>query len=650
MKRLFTEAQRRLIYLIAKGHCQLCGCELNSANWHADHIFPFSKGGKTHLRNAQALCPPCNLKKSNFMNPLQFVPSGETLHNWQIEFISRFVDSAKEQLANPPQHKQAFILNAFPGSGKTWAQLIVLKYLYAESFIDFIIVCVPSDKLRDDFAEQALNVFGLNFYAKRGMKVNPDTHQGCVITYAQLNNPVTVETINMWCEQKKVAVSADEMHHLGMGKKWGPNFYKAFSLSSVRLMTSGTPFRSDGDRIPWARYLPNGGLDLSSPHAYSYSYGKGRWNEKHSALSDGVVRDVVFHPWDGEVSWSMEIHGEEIFFCHRLSDNLDEIYDGIYSPGLIKKLKGVRRKFCIECGSLRYPNGTEYVRSQIQEAHEKLMSIRDGSHPHAGGLIVCEHQTHANSIAKVVTEVTKTNPVVVHGEAGDYKTKLKAFQVDTSPSREPWLIAVKMVTEGVDVKHLRVGVFMTIETAPLFWTQVLGRVLRIDRKAPKDSQIAHFYQYDDGVDLVDGEPQSVRLRYFAESINEEKEFTINPPQLCQTCQQDPCICPPPPPPLPCPICKDQESPMFMGNCPGRGVYPCPLPAPLDAINHGATGEYNEQIYGGDRYEIKDLAYFEPLEARWEKPTVVCKSLVDRMPEGAKAAVYQELKEIHKNGQ
>jgi superfamily II DNA or RNA helicase len=650
MKRLFSSAQRAVIYLMARGRCQICGCVLNPANWHADHIHPFSKAGETHLRNAQALCPPCNLNKSNTMNPLHFVPAGEKLHSWQIEFIDRFVASAKEQLANPPDRKQAFVLNAFPGSGKTWAQLIVLKYLYTEGLIDFVVVCVPSDKLRDDFAEQALYVFGLNFYAKRGMKVNRDTHQGCVITYAQLNNPITVQTINLWCQQSRVAVSADEMHHLGMGKKWGPNFFTAFQESAVRLLTSGTPFRSDGDRIPWVRYKDKS-IDLSAPHAYSYGYGKGRWNPSQSALSDGVVRDVVFHPWDGEVTFDVEIDGQPVHFCHKLTDNLDEIYDGQYAPGLIRSLKSMRRRFCIECGTLRHTNGTEYVRAQIAEAHEKLMQIRKGSHPHAGGLIVCENQKHADAIAKVVAEITKTEPVVVHGDAGDHKTKLRRFQKDTSPSREPWLIAVKMVTEGVDVKHLRVCVYMTVETAPLFWTQVLGRVLRIDPKAPKDSQTAHFYQYDDGVDLVDDEPQSVRLKFFAETILEEKEFTVNPPPnpICKRCGQDPCVCPPPPP---CPICKDTGSPLYIGRCPGLGIYPCPKLAPLQGINLGATGEYNEQIYNGDRHEIKDLKFFTPLAVRWDKPEVVCKDLIDRMPEELKERTYADLQKIWEeaNGQ
>ena len=44
--------------------CESCGSKLNG-NFHADHIFPYSKGGKTILKNAQALCANCNLKKGN---------------------------------------------------------------------------------------------------------------------------------------------------------------------------------------------------------------------------------------------------------------------------------------------------------------------------------------------------------------------------------------------------------------------------------------------------------------------------------------------------------------------------------------------------------------------------------------------------------
>lgn len=65
MARLFSKKQRHSLFLIYGGKCNICGCELSSDNFHADHVRPYSKGGKTDLSNGQALCRACNLKKGN---------------------------------------------------------------------------------------------------------------------------------------------------------------------------------------------------------------------------------------------------------------------------------------------------------------------------------------------------------------------------------------------------------------------------------------------------------------------------------------------------------------------------------------------------------------------------------------------------------
>ena len=64
MRRFFSEYQRRILALKAGGRCQMCGVKL-SKDFHADHIIPISKGGKTLTPNGQALCPTCNLQKSD---------------------------------------------------------------------------------------------------------------------------------------------------------------------------------------------------------------------------------------------------------------------------------------------------------------------------------------------------------------------------------------------------------------------------------------------------------------------------------------------------------------------------------------------------------------------------------------------------------
>lgn len=67
-QRNFDEAQRQVIFRRDRGFCQECGvrCEWNA--WQADHIVPWSRGGKTIVSNGQVLCPSCNAAKSDNTN------------------------------------------------------------------------------------------------------------------------------------------------------------------------------------------------------------------------------------------------------------------------------------------------------------------------------------------------------------------------------------------------------------------------------------------------------------------------------------------------------------------------------------------------------------------------------------------------------
>ena len=63
-QRDFTEEQRLTIFRKYKGICQGCRKEIKWDEFHADHIVPFSKGGKTTVDNGQLLCAKCNLAKA----------------------------------------------------------------------------------------------------------------------------------------------------------------------------------------------------------------------------------------------------------------------------------------------------------------------------------------------------------------------------------------------------------------------------------------------------------------------------------------------------------------------------------------------------------------------------------------------------------
>lgn len=61
---LRSKKLRALLYYSQDGKCARCGRDLPD-DWHADHIRPWSKTGRTNVHEMQALCPACNLKKGD---------------------------------------------------------------------------------------------------------------------------------------------------------------------------------------------------------------------------------------------------------------------------------------------------------------------------------------------------------------------------------------------------------------------------------------------------------------------------------------------------------------------------------------------------------------------------------------------------------
>lgn len=63
--RAFTESQKRAAYEKQNGICAKCQKHFSLAQMEADHITPWSKGGKTNPENCQMLCQECNRRKSS---------------------------------------------------------------------------------------------------------------------------------------------------------------------------------------------------------------------------------------------------------------------------------------------------------------------------------------------------------------------------------------------------------------------------------------------------------------------------------------------------------------------------------------------------------------------------------------------------------
>ena len=63
--RTFEDDEKRTLYERQNGVCVRCKKKFDIEEMEADHIDPWSKGGKTEIENGQMLCRPCNRRKSN---------------------------------------------------------------------------------------------------------------------------------------------------------------------------------------------------------------------------------------------------------------------------------------------------------------------------------------------------------------------------------------------------------------------------------------------------------------------------------------------------------------------------------------------------------------------------------------------------------
>ncbi|HYH30772.1 MAG TPA: ATP-dependent helicase, partial [Pseudonocardia sp.] len=222
---------------------------------------------------------------------------------------------------------------------------------------------------------------------------------------------------------------------------------EAFDGAARRLTLTGTPFRSDDNPIPFVDYVPDadGALRSRADHAYGYA----------EALADGVVRPVVFLAYSGMSSWRTSA-GEEI------SARLGE-------PMTAEQTARAWRT--------ALDPGGEWIPAVLKAADRRLEGHRAGGMPDAGGLVIASDQTTARAYAAILTDVTGAPPVVVLSDEPGSSERIARF----GESDDRWMVAVRMVSEGVDVPRLAVGVYATSASTPLFFAQAVGRFVRSRR-------------------------------------------------------------------------------------------------------------------------------------------------------------------------
>lgn len=357
----------------------------------------------------------------------------QALRVWQREALELYARSRPRD----------FLAVATPGAGKTTFALTLAAGLLSDGVVDRLVVVAPTEHLKTQWAHAASGA---------GIRLEPNLtgqlsseFDGYVVTYAGLAANPTGHRVRI--ESRRTLVVLDEVHHAGDSLTWGESVREACEPATRRLLLTGTPFRSDSSQIPFVTYEPMPDGSLESRADYVYGYGP--------ALRDGVVRPVLFMAYSGTMQWRTRA-GDE------MSARLGE--------PLTKDATAQALRTALD------PTGS-WVPTVLSAANSRLQEVRRGV-PDAGGLVIAGNQELARQYAALLASVTGQEPTLVLSDDAGSSARIAEFAAGTSP----WMVAVRMVSEGVDVPRLSVGVYATTAATPLYFAQAVGRFVRARRK------------------------------------------------------------------------------------------------------------------------------------------------------------------------
>ena len=319
------------------------------------------------------------------------------------------------------EHPRDFLAVATPGAGKTTFALTVAAELLSRRVVDRITVVAPTEHLKTQWAEAAAKV-GIPLdpaYSGRKGRTSSD-FVGIALTYAGVAANPLAHRIRT--ERFNTLVILDEVHHAGDALSWGEAVREAFDPARRRLALTGTPFRSDINPIPFVTYAPDADGVPRSVADYTYGYAH--------ALADHVVRPVLFMAYGGAMQWRTRA-GDEI--AARLGEPLT------------KDLTAQALRTALD------PKGS-WIPSVLEAADRRLSEVRRHV-PDAGGLVIASDQDSARAYAQVLATIAGEKPALVLSDEKAASKKIAKFSEDGSR----WMVAVRMVSEGVDVPRLAVA-------------------------------------------------------------------------------------------------------------------------------------------------------------------------------------------------
>ncbi|MCU1634194.1 MAG: hypothetical protein JWM61_2846 [Micrococcaceae bacterium] len=359
------------------------------------------------------------------------------LRQWQSEALKKYFDESPSD----------FLAVATPGAGKTTFALRVATELVERGIVNRITIVAPTDHLKRQWADAAARV---------GLAIDPNFKNadgrhggafiGVAVTYAQVASKPMLHRAKT--EAARTLVILDEIHHGGDALSWGDGIREAFEPAARRLALTGTPFRSDTAAIPFVEYVEDRDGIRRSRADYTYGYGQ--------ALRDHVVRPVMFMAYSGQMRWRTSA-GEE------MAASLGEA--------------AVTKDITAQAWRTALNPAGEWIPAVLAAADKRLTEVRRTVHD-AGGLVIATDHDDARAYAGQLKRITGESPTVILSDDAKASSKIEEF----SDSDKRWMVAVRMVSEGVDVPRLAVGVYATSTATPLYFAQAVGRYVRARRR------------------------------------------------------------------------------------------------------------------------------------------------------------------------
>lgn len=359
------------------------------------------------------------------------------LRAWQQEALDSYFGR------NP----RDYLAVATPGAGKTTFALRVASMLIEAGVVNRVTIVAPTDHLKRQWADAA---------AKVGIAIDPNFKNsdgqhgrgfiGVAVTYAQVASKPMLHRAKT--EAARTLVILDEIHHGGEALSWGDGLREAFEPAARRLALTGTPFRSDTSPIPFVDYVQDKDGIRRSKADYTYGYG--------NALRDHVVRPVMFMAYSGQMRWRTS-GGEE------MAASLGE-------AAVTKDITSQAWRTALN------PTGA-WIPAVLAGADKRLSEVRR-TVPDAGGLVIATDHDDARAYAGQLNQITGESPTVILSDDAKASSKIEEF----TASDKRWMVAVRMVSEGVDVPRLSVGVYATSTSTPLFFAQAIGRFVRARKR------------------------------------------------------------------------------------------------------------------------------------------------------------------------